>query len=342
MAQITLGIGMSHSPRLVSRPEDWIHFGSFARSMGGFLDIDGNYIPGNEVIAKYSGQYAEQATLAVWQAEYKKARAALAQLVDAVKFHRIDTLIVLGDDQHELLRLDNYPAILVHYGPEFKMVDSAAKAKRRGAGPLPDFLLDQIARGWHMDKDHLYPNRPDLAQNIIAELIADGMTPAVASENDPNPAFGMGHAIGIAISELLGYTPGQPATVPIVPILLNTYFPPNQPTPEICWRIGQALKRAVGSLPDDSRVAVVASGGLSHFIVNEEWDQEMLALLRAGDPTKLQAIPMKMLQSGNSEMLNWIATASACGHLTVKWDSYAPIYSQSHREGVGLAFMEWS
>ena len=337
MAKIKLGIGMSHTPRLVSEPADWLHFGSFAGSMGGFLDMDGSWISGPDLIKKYSDQFADQAKLEVWQERYDLAQQSIARLAQAVKDADIDVMIVLGDDQHELFTRGNYPSVFVYSGTSFKMVDSKARAARRGHHGMPEIVRGKIAQGWYMDANHLYPNHKPLAQAIIREMLIAGITPAVADDNPADPSYGMGHAVGIVITKLLQ----QEKTIPLVPILLNTYFPPNQPTPTICWQVGQAIKRAVAALPDDLNVGVLASGGVSHFVVNEKWDREILNLLREGDEAKLMQVPVPMLQSGNSEMLNWIAMVSACQHLSAQWDVYTPIYSQPFGEGVGLAFAEW-
>lgn len=337
MAQIKLGIGMSHTPRLVVPPEDWHHFPSFAASMGGFVDVGGAIISGSELIKKYKGQFAEQTTLAVWQQCDAVTQASLKRLKTAVLREKIDAAIVIGDDQHELLTRSNYPSLLVFCGKQFKMADRYARAAKQGRSPLPAAVVDKMAVGFFMDQNHLYPSHAPLAKQLVAAMMNAGMTPAVADDNMADPAFGVGHAFGVIVKTLL-----EDLGLPLVPIVLNNYFPPNKPTPQLCWRLGEVIQTAVSALPDPLNVAVVASGGLSHFVVDEAWDQHILALMREGNSQKLQAIPAKQLRSGNSEVMNWIATAAASQHLKVQWDSYAPVYAQAHREGVGLAFMEWS
>ena len=65
--------------------------------------------------------------------------------------------------------------------------------------------------------------------------------------------------------------------IPIVPVALNTYFPPNQPRPRRCYDLGQAIRKAVQSAKGGARVGILASGGLSHFTVDEELDRRVLA-----------------------------------------------------------------
>ena len=60
--------------------------------------------------------------------------------------------------------------------------------------------------------------------------------------------------------------------MPMVPVMVNTYYPPNQPTPKRCYAFGQAVRKAIESWDSDKRVALMASGGLSHVVIDEEID----------------------------------------------------------------------
>ena len=338
MSKITLGIGMSHTPRLVTSAEDWLHFGSFAQSMGGLIDVDGEFISAENLTTKYGNKYAAQTTLDAWRKCKAIADESIDKLAEAVKSAELDAIIVLGDDQHELLTRGNYPSILIPYSDTFKMVSSPARAAKRPLGPIPPEVLTKIARGWHMDDNHSYPNHAPIALKIIEAMMANGLSPAVSNEHiaDSDPARGVGHAFGIVISQIL-----REQRIPLIPIVLNTYFPPNQPTPDMCWQIGRIIHDVVANFPGDLKVGIVASGGLSHFIVDEEWDAMILDAMRKGDPEQLKSLDTRNLQSGNSEVLCWIVAAAACQGLTVQWDSYAPVYSTPAREGVAFAFMQW-
>jgi aromatic ring-opening dioxygenase catalytic subunit (LigB family) len=129
--------------------------------------------------------------------------------------------------------------------------------------------------------------------------------------------------------------------IPIVPILLNTYYPPNQPTPKRCYALGQAIRQAVEDFAPRKRVAVVASGGLSHFYVDESLDRHVLELLGKKDSDALTALPTAKLESGNSEIRNWIATAGAVERLAMRVVDYVPSYRSEAGSGVGMAFAVW-
>ena len=88
-------------------------------------------------------------------------------------------------------------------------------------------------------------------------------------------------------------------------------------------------------------MAVVASGGLSHFFVDEELDRHVLDLLAKKDGEALSALPAAKLESGNSEIRNWIATAGAAEHLAMHLVDYVPSYRSEAGSGVGMAFAVW-
>ncbi len=99
--------------------------------------------------------------------------------------------------------------------------------------------------------------------------------------------------------------------LPVVPVLLNTYFPPTQPTPRRCYKLGQAIRAAVESYPGDARIGIVGSGGLSHFVVDEALDRGVIDACRRKDAAALQSLPRKKLNSGSSEIRMWICVGAA-------------------------------
>jgi 3-O-methylgallate 3,4-dioxygenase len=127
-----------------------------------------------------------------------------------------------------------------------------------------------------------------------------------------------------------------------VPIMLNTYYPPNQPSAERCYQLGKALRQAVGSWQGDARVAIIASGGLSHFVLDEELDTAIIKAMQNKDEKHLTSLPGERLKSGTSEIRNWIVTAGATEHLEMSLIDYAPCYRSPAGTGVGMAFAEWS
>ncbi len=129
--------------------------------------------------------------------------------------------------------------------------------------------------------------------------------------------------------------------IPIVPIALNTYFPPNQPRPRRCYELGKAIRAAVKSASGDARIGILASGGLSHFAVDEELDRRVLAACRSDDGEALASIPVEKLNPGSSEIRNWITVAGAADHLKNARQEYIPCYRSAAGTGYGMGFALW-
>ena len=102
--------------------------------------------------------------------------------------------------------------------------------------------------------------------------------------------------------------------------------------------VATALGDAVRSWPEEIRVAFVASGGLSHFTVNEELDRTVMNGFLATDGEALGAIPRVQLNSGNSEIRNWITVAGASEGLAPEWHDYIPCYRTLAGTGCGMGF----
>jgi 3-O-methylgallate 3,4-dioxygenase len=130
--------------------------------------------------------------------------------------------------------------------------------------------------------------------------------------------------------------------LPVVPIFLNTYNPPNQPVPKRCVRLGAALRELIALYPEDIRVGLLASGGLSHFTVEEDLDRAVVNALRGKDVDFLARLDPRRLKSGSSEIRNWIVLAAAATDLDVRWLSYVPAYRTPALTGIGLCFAAWN
>ena len=127
----------------------------------------------------------------------------------------------------------------------------------------------------------------------------------------------------------------------MIPVMLNTYYPPNVMTPARCHDIGRKLRAVIEAAPDDLRVAVLASGGLSHFVVEEAIDQQLLDGLADPEGKALRTLPREALLEGSSEILNWVLTAGAVSHLPLAWVEYEPIHRTPAGTGIGCGFAVW-
>ncbi|UPK01306.1 hypothetical protein IVB05_26895 [Bradyrhizobium sp. 170] len=194
-----------------------------------------------------------------------------------------------------------------------------------------------VMKSYAMDAVHSFPGHAQFALELIRGLIeADVDVGAAAKVEDPQTA-GFGHAYGFVIERLF-----RARAIPVVPVLLNTYYPPNAPTARRCYDIGLKLARIIEASPRKLRVAVAASGGLSHFVVDEQLDRKVLNAIRCKHPQVLRGLTRGELNSGSSEILNWVMTAAMSEHLTNDWSEYYPAYRTPAGTGTGIGFATWS
>ena len=121
------------------------------------------------------------------------------------------------------------------------------------------------AWGWAADREIDYPVQHRLGLHIIEQLM-EAQFDVAHTRRLPDGA-GMAHAFGFVYQRIMA-PQGDAAQTPTVPLMINTYYPPNQVTPQRCYEFGRAVRQAVESWKDDLRVGVIASGGLSHFVVD--------------------------------------------------------------------------
>ncbi|MFM9883340.1 MAG: hypothetical protein ACKVQT_09965 [Burkholderiales bacterium] len=331
MAKIVLGLGTSHSPLLVLGGDQWsIRAGDDVSGRVPMHLRDGRRTTYAEMLATFGEPYRDIATPENFLHWSGTAQRALDRIAESIRSVAPDVIVIVGDDQGELYDPDDIPAVSLYYGEEFAM-----RPYTSTPGRLPWAGVD-FWKGYARDLPHRFPGSPKFAADLIQHLIESGIDVAAANKvPDPN-RHGFGHAIGFVIKRLFG---GK--SYPVVPLLLNTYYPPNTPTPKRCLEIGRRLREAIEGSAEDLRVAVIASGGLSHFVCEEALDRSIIEALRRHDGEALAGIPAKGLIYGSSEIRNWICTAGAVGHLAWQWDEYIPVRRTPVGSGIGLAFMEW-
>ena len=329
MAEIVLGLGVSHTPMLTLDWSEWRHRAEADYSNTELNLSDGRFVTYAQLAAETGSRFTAIATPEQFEAAANRCQAWLDRAAEALAQAAPDVVIVVGDDQGELFSPANMPAISIYYGDEVITNDEYGRKEKPA-------WMRKMARGYAMDRIHHFPAAPDLARALIAGLIERHVdVGAAAAVADPAVA-GFGHAFGFVAERLYG-----DRQIPMLPILLNTYFPPNVLRSARVHDIGKAVRASIEEAPDDLRVAVVASGGLSHFVVDEALDRQVIAGLSNGDGELLRAVPPGALNSGSSEILNWIMTAAIAGGLHLDWVEYEPIRRTPAGTGVGAAFACW-
>ncbi|MGI9616010.1 MAG: hypothetical protein ACR2QO_24065 [Acidimicrobiales bacterium] len=329
MAELVLGIGTSHSPMVSLDGEDWLVWGERDHAHPMLYTRDGRNVTYDEQLAAVGETMAPQATLERCCEGAERVSAAMERLQETIAAAGLDVVVIVGDDQDEHLLSDNLPPFLVYWGDTMTngSIDLAA-----GAPPI----VQRFQPGYREPNGAVdYPVAVDLALHLIATAY-DADFDVASSDRLPEPDRGMGHAFGFPLRRLL------PAGVPIVPVMINTYNPPSQPRASRCLAFGQAIRQAIDSFDENVRVGVLASGGLSHFLVLEDLDREVLDAFARNDLDAVCAIPEATYVAGTSEIKNWIAVAAACGDRSFDLIDYVPGYRTPIGSGTGLAFATWT
>lgn len=308
MARLVAAFGSSHSPMLASTVEEWQTVFLARDKARQFVDFDGNACDYDTLLARAPADALERIAPEHLTRRHGEVTGAMARLRDDVAAARLDALIVVGDDQEELFHHDNMPAIGIYYGETIF-----------GRLPYQKAIVEQH-----------YPCDATLARHLIAALQADGFDLSVMGKLREGQREGHAHSF---IHRFY-----LPDGVPIVPVFLNAYYPPNQPSPARCVALGEALRRAIEAFPDDARIGVLASGGLSHFVVDETFDHAVIEAMRRKDSAFFRTAPLTKLMSGSSEIRNWICLAGTLGPLEMAWVSYVPGYRTPALSGTGLCF----
>ena len=291
---------------------------------------DGRLLSYDELAKETGNRYADLAVPDVIEQKVAKIQRALDHLAADIEQAGIDAMIIIGDDQEELYRKDNMPAVGLYYGDEVV----THKFPLASMPSVPDWLA-KIATAYGADTVHRFPGHRTLALALIESLLENSVDIAACGSVPDPEAAGFGHAFGFVINRLFR------KPIPVVPLMLNTYYPPNVPSAARYVAIGRALRKAVEAAPGDLRVGVIASGGLSHFFVDEELDRKVLAAVTESRADDVATLPRGALNSGSSEILNWVTTLGAVEHLPNRWVDYIPGQRTAAGTGCGMAFTVW-
>lgn len=226
---------------------------------------------------------------AIPEADRKEIFEAFRMLGDELRALRPDVVVIISDDHVHNFFLNNLPAFCIGITDSYRTpVEHWLKAEKRvlnGHGSLGAFLL--------------------------TAALNEGFDPAFSME------LTLDHGV-LTPLELAGIA-GQ---VAVVPILVNCVQPPL-PTMKRALQWGKFLSGALRDFPEDLRIAVLATGGLSHDIstprmgmVNEEFDRGFLDMLAAGNDDELidyAAAHVDEAGNGAEEVRTWLMAHGAAG-----------------------------
>lgn len=339
MAKIVFGFGSSHGPLLATPPERWDLRAADDRKNPEH-PFRGRVYTFPDLVAARKGEkdFERESSLGVRTERYQRNNRAMDRLVEKVADVNPDIIVVVGDDQHEWFYEDVQPTFTVYCGDQ--VINTAIDPEKLKT-KSPGIALAMSAS--HPPEDQAYPVPVGLANAIIERVVADEFDVAISAKqraNEKGP-IGIGHAVGFIYRRIVKDRP-----VPVLPILLNTYFPPNRPTAKRCYQFGQSIGRAIAGWngPNaNKRVAICASGGISHFVVDEDFDHRMLTAMKNRDTKTIFAEPENMFLSGTSETKNWITVAGILSEtdLQMKLIDYVPSCRSEAGTGCGMAFATW-
>src|SRR5262245_19948467 len=329
MADIVLGIGSSHGPLLSTPPEQWDLRAKADRENKAHW-FRGKTYDYESLLAARAPGFAGQVTVDVRGERHAQCWRAMEVLGKTFNDVAPDAVVIVGNDQREFFNPGLTPAITVYRGGQISNVQHLNEDQPG---------LNIAEPGNSPKEGATYPGATALADHILDSL-ADENLDLAQSVGTPSgaPRVGIPHAYGFLYHSIL-----QDRTPPSVPIILNVHFPHNTPKLRRCLELGRALARAIKTFNGFKRVALMASGGLTHFVIDEDFDQAVIAAMQAGDEAALAELPESFFKVGTAEIKNWIPVIAAMNAAGLKYNQidYVPCYRSEAGTGNAMCFAYW-
>ncbi len=328
MADIVLGIGAAHGPLLSTPPEQWDLRAKADRENKSHW-FRGKAYDYEALLKERAPGFAKEVEIEVRRERHARCRAALAKLNAKFQEVKPEAVVILGNDQREFFTPELTPSITIYRGKEIINVQHMHESSPG---------LNVAEPGNAPEQGASYPGAPELADHILQSL--NGTFDLAQSDTTPQNAIrhGIPHAFGFFYHTLLH---GDPP--PSVPVILNVHFAHNVPKTPRILELGRAIQKAIKSFTGYKRVAMMASGGLSHFVVDEELDAKVIKAMETGDEESLKQIPENVFKVGTAEIKNWFAVISAMNAEGRKYHGidYVPCYRSEAGTGNAMAFGYW-
>jgi aromatic ring-opening dioxygenase catalytic subunit (LigB family) len=227
--------------------------------------------------------------------QLEAAGAAMRELGKVLDQTKPDVILFFGSDHVETFSVTCVPTFAIIAG---------ARAIARFAG-----------------REHNLPNHREMAEDLLNKLVLQHSFDLAYSEDAE-----LGHAFSIPFEYVIGKR-----DIPVIPFFTNVYVPPL-PTPRRCAALGQAIAEIVKGRRE--RVAVIASGGMSHFPGTRKYlhpefdfDRWLVSQFEAGHADALLDMTGTQLDEvGNTELLNWATMFGAIGSQQGELIDYIPTW----------------
>jgi hypothetical protein len=251
---------------------------------------------------------------------YGRVRDGLLHLKRKLEQTRVEALILVADDQNENFTEATLPQIAVFRGEEFVAVERGQSqgVRYRAEVGLAEALLEGAVAA-------------DIDMSIVGSFPGDELR---------------AHAFAPILRLMDPH-----ASLPVVLVFVNAIHPPA-PSPGRCYYLGQTIRQVVERYQGLERVAIYASGGLSHFTagypwrhymgpyhhgdISEAFDRELLARMAAGEGHALATLTSAdLLAHGDIEFRSWLTLLGAVGSVRPELLVYEAFYSAIMGMGVG-------
>ena len=224
--------------------------------------------------------------------QVERVVGALDTLRQRLEAARPDVVLMTGTDHMNNFFLDNMPAICMGIAESYS---GPAHAEPHIGVPA-----------------RTVPGGGAFARGLVSHLLGDGH-PISHSQH-----LQLDHSLMIPLSYLL-----PDRAVPFVPIFQNCVAEPL-PSVRTCWQVGRGIASFLQTWPGNERVAVIGTGGLSHWIalpqmgqINADWDRRLLGILTAGDASSLvdwgDREILEPAGNGAQELRNWMTALGVAG-----------------------------
>lgn len=168
------------------------------------------------------------------------------------------------------------------------------------------------------------PIHREMAEDLLYRLVGANFDLAYSEDAV------LGHTFAVPFEFLMGER-----AIPVIPIHTNVYMPPL-PSPRRCAALGREVAKVIASRPE--RVAIIASGGMSHYPgtwkypqPEFDFDKWMIAELERGNVDALLEMTTEQLDEvGNTELLPWAVMLGAIGNVPGELVQYTPTWHHGH------------
>jgi 2,3-dihydroxyphenylpropionate 1,2-dioxygenase len=228
-------------------------------------------------------------------AQLDAAAAAMEEVGKVLDETKPDVIVFLGSDHVETFSVTCIPTFAIIAG-------SRAIAKFAG-------------------REYDLPVHREMAEDLLNKLVVQHNFDIAYSEDAE-----LGHAFAVPFEYVIGKR-----DIPVIPFFTNVYVPPL-PTPKRCAALGKAIAEIIKGRTE--RVALIASGGMSHFPGTSKYltpefdfDRWLVAQFEAGKTEALLNMTGTQLDEvGNTEMLNWATMFGAIGPQEGELIDYIPTW----------------